>query len=322
MNKYTESESDVVSKLPDQDLRINHILIYLNANGTSNELKKLALLDIFRIQIFPENDVRLKILQTLAHIKYNEYVLASFGTIGTSSSASSNLDPNLIKIYEKYLNDYRDYRSIIAAFINATSFLESQRFEEAAPFYCVACEYNERITSYLKDKMKGMDHEFLLANRRKCLKMWNQSAIKKFTFRTTRTTDLDTLNLNLSQTSTQVQQLTQQELVNLIETMINKFLPCFFRLATSTSEDKAMLAELRQNWLDSLESNLTGFKINGRIWGRKKIKNIFSKGVEIFQEFMEKIWEEPTVNHFHSLNVNKTNLSNRYKEMVQTVKKI
>ena len=271
LNKYMDGTREVLNKLPDMDLRMNHILTYFNCNNISRDIKILALYDIFRMQVFTENDVKLKILQTLAQVKYNEHLLASATaeqnkqspsvstananqfsqaatvtaipiTVSTQSQPqASTFNPSTMKNYEKSQSDYRDFRSIIAAFINAGNFMESQRYEEATPFFCVACEYNERITNNLTLKMKGMDHEFLLANRRKCLKLWNQSTIKKLTQKSTNTT-----------------QLSQQELTNLIETMIAKFLPCFFRLAGSTKEDKEMIEEIRQDWLNVLDSNLPG----------------------------------------------------------------
>jgi hypothetical protein len=137
-----------LNKLPEMDLRINHILTYFTCNNLSRELKILALLDLFRIQIFPENNIKFKILQTLAHIKYNDYVLASAQSYATSpqanasaslnipitttgqpssSSTGNSLNPNTIKNYEKWQNDYRDFRSIIAAFINGVNYMETQR---------------------------------------------------------------------------------------------------------------------------------------------------------------------------------------------------
>jgi hypothetical protein len=108
--------------------------------------------------------------------------------------------------------------------------------------------------------MKGMDHEFLVANRRKCLKLWNQLAIRKFTSQSSRS------NISLFASPLgaidhpllNIQPCNQQELTALIENMINKFLPCFFRLAASTNEDKAMIEEIRQDWLNLLDSNLPG----------------------------------------------------------------
>jgi hypothetical protein len=248
--------------------------------------------------IYSDNNLRLKILQTVAQIKYNEYLLASLNPPNTpttaiisSSSPSATalnstqspqvattatgqgIHSSIFKSYEKWLSDYRDYRSIIAAFINASNLMESQRYDEATQFYCVACEYNERITSYIKDKMKGMDHDFLLANRRKCLKLWNQLTIRKFTHKSSRSPNLDNLLSASGAHNLQIQQpLTQQELNALIETMINKFLPCFFRLLTSTSEDKAMIEEIRQDWLNVLDSNLPGKR--WRSLDRKLIKKI------------------------------------------------
>lgn len=229
---------------------MNHILIYANANIISKELKQIALLDLFRMQIFQDSDVRLKILQTLAQIKYNEYILRPFKSPGQASPGTIPI----MKHYENFLNDYRDYRSIIAAFINAVNFMDSQRFEDAAQFFCVACEYNERIISTLDLRMKGMHHGFLLENRRKCLKIWNEFTIRKFTFKNSRTSDVS----NFEQTGARLQQLNQQDLNSLIEIMINKFLPCFFRLYNSTEEDRAMIDEIRQDWLNVLDSNLPG----------------------------------------------------------------
>jgi hypothetical protein len=134
-------------------------------------------------------------------------LLASLNSTNNSSSNSSNssssnsINSDLFKQYEKWQADYRDYRSIIAAFISAVTYMENQKYEDAATFFCVACEYNERITVNLTLKMKGMDHEFLLLNRRRCLKLWNQSVLKRFTHSNV-LTNLPPLAMNTSPTST------------------------------------------------------------------------------------------------------------------------
>jgi len=242
-------------------------------------------------------------------------LLASLNSTNNSSSNSSNssssnsINSDLFKQYEKWQADYRDYRSIIAAFISAVTYMENQKYEDAATFFCVACEYNERITVNLTLKMKGMDHEFLLLNRRRCLKLWNQSVLKRFTHSNV-LTNLPPLAMNTSPTSTSDSSNSntnnnnnnnQQDLTVLIETMISKFLPCFYRLSNSSSDDKAMLDEIRQDWLATLDANLPE--------------------LTAYHDFMAKLFEDPFVNHFHSLNVNKTNLLNRYKDIVQTLKK-
>jgi hypothetical protein len=148
-----------VSRLPDYDLRTSHILTYFSANNTPKEFREFALIDIFRIQIFSDNDIRIKILQALAQIKYHEIV-------------NDPSKQDFIKQYEKLQGDYRDFRSIVAAFITACSQIEIEKYQEAAEFFCVSCEFNERVTGNLRNKMRGMDHELLLKCRRKCLKVF------------------------------------------------------------------------------------------------------------------------------------------------------
>jgi TolA-binding protein len=136
LNKYAEIKmNEVSSKLPDNDMRIQHIVTYFGCNNLSRELKIIALYDIFRMLIFSENDIKLKILQTLAQIKYNEYIIDWLSSTSNSSTLltkespkTASTNPELIKIYEKWQADYRDYRSIIAAFINAVNFMDSHRF--------------------------------------------------------------------------------------------------------------------------------------------------------------------------------------------------
>jgi hypothetical protein len=158
LNKYCETSKDILCKLPDFDLRTNHILTYLSSNNASKELREFALIDIFRIQIFSDNDIRIKILQALAQIKYNEII-------------NDSSKQEFVKQSEKFQSDYRDFRSIVAAFITACSQLEVEKYQEAAEFFCVSCEFNERVTGNLRNRTRGMDHDFLIRIRRKCLKV-------------------------------------------------------------------------------------------------------------------------------------------------------
>lgn len=89
-------------------------MTYLSSNNASSEVREFAAIDIFRIQIFPDSDIRIKILQAIAQIKYNEIV-------GNSSKQE------LIRQYEKFQSDYRDFRSIISAFITACGLLEADK---------------------------------------------------------------------------------------------------------------------------------------------------------------------------------------------------
>lgn len=264
LNKYAESEQQVVARLPDNDLRTQHILTYLSCNHVVREVRIIALYDLFRIQIFAENNIKLKLVQILSQIKFNECILAALQAEQTAgmSTGEGRQQASLYRTYEKWQNDYRDFRSIVAAFINAANFMEHQKYEEAATFYCVACEYNERITVNFAHRMKGMDHEFLLLNRRKCLKAWSQSVIRKFARSSTASHHVSEMGVSSSAfaSDSQHQPLSQQDMTTLIELMMSKFLPCFFRLgnANSTVEDKAMIDEIRQDWLSVLDFNLPG----------------------------------------------------------------
>jgi hypothetical protein len=268
LKKYSsETQKECLEKLPVLDRRINHILVYLNCNSVEQEIKRLALLDLFRIQlqtltdsnssssltlIEGQNMIKIKLVQTLAALKFNE-----------SISNLKDQQTVLCKKYEKYLNDYRDFRSIIAAFISASGFMQTHRYEEALPFLCVGCEFNERVTSYLNNKMRGMHHELLVLTRRQCIKQWSQSTIKKI-IRLSSNNYNNRLNATSSATagsissSSSIKSLNEQEINSLIENMTTKFLPCFFRLTNSTQEDKSLVDEIRQDWLNVLDSTSHG----------------------------------------------------------------
>lgn len=131
--KYAATPIDITTKLPDNDLRIEHILNYFSCNNVPRRLQILALYDLFRIQIYAENNVKLKLIQILSQIKYNEFVIAALSKPTSSRQPSdpvnsnNTITPDMYRTYEKWQNDYRDYRSIIAAFINAANFIESQK---------------------------------------------------------------------------------------------------------------------------------------------------------------------------------------------------
>lgn len=114
-----------MAKLLDNDIRIQHILTYFSCNNVLREIRIIALYDLFRVQIFPENNIRLKLMQTHAQIKFNEYLLASLTNV--SGASTGNQNPDLFKHYEKWQADYRDFRSIIAAFISAVNYMETQK---------------------------------------------------------------------------------------------------------------------------------------------------------------------------------------------------
>lgn len=115
MNKYKESDLEVAAKLAEADLRLNSMLTYFSCNRLPNEYRVLGTLDIFRIPTQNDNDIRLKLMQAQAQLRYLEIIN----------------DPNnteLYKNYEKYQNDYKEFRSIVAAFLNAYTLMENEKY--------------------------------------------------------------------------------------------------------------------------------------------------------------------------------------------------
>ena len=105
----------MLNKLSEEDMRILHILVYLNCNYPSlNDLREFSLLDLFRVQINGD-DLRLKILQSQAQLRYCEIM-------------ADSSKQEFIKTYEKIQNEYKDYRSIIAAFMTACGFMENEKY--------------------------------------------------------------------------------------------------------------------------------------------------------------------------------------------------
>ena len=115
MNKYKEGDLEVAAKLAEVDLRLNSILTYFSCNRVPSEYRVLAVLDIFRIPIQNENDIRIKLIQSQAQLRFLEII-----------NDPKNTD--FYKNYEKYQNDYKEFRSIVAAFINAFNMMENEKY--------------------------------------------------------------------------------------------------------------------------------------------------------------------------------------------------
>ena len=88
------------------------------------------------------------------------------------------------------LNDYKDYRAVIAAFLTGYQLLNDNkyafvnenrnsfashcsldRFEEAITYFCVACEFNLRLSKQCTLPMRAMDSCLLFKTRRLCFEV-------------------------------------------------------------------------------------------------------------------------------------------------------
>ncbi|CAF4499634.1 unnamed protein product, partial [Didymodactylos carnosus] len=98
-NTYTSNQ--ITSELPQVDRRLSHFITYLTANRIDNIYKQRAMYDIIRLIPHSNDDIRLKILKMQAQVTANEMQI-------------TNED---FQEYQKLLTDYKDYRSVIAAFL-------------------------------------------------------------------------------------------------------------------------------------------------------------------------------------------------------------
>ena len=121
-----------------------------------------------------------------------------------------------------------------------------RRFEEAITYFCVACEYNLRLSKQCTLPMRAMDSCLLFKARRLCFEVgrgvherhtllsfvypqrWNDVVLNRFK------TDPDYR----------------------LDTMTHQFLPCLMQLKLSSEEDQAYINEIQRIWcllLDKLE---------------------------------------------------------------------
>ncbi|CAF3670140.1 unnamed protein product [Adineta steineri] len=209
---YSPTANIITSALPHNDLRLQHILSYFSANRVELIYRQRAIYDIIRLTSIPNDDIRLKIFKLQAQIICNEMQM-------------SNDD---VQTYQKLLTDYKDFRSVIAAFLAGCQLMNEDKFEEAITYFCVACEYNLRLSKQCTLPMRAMDSCLLFKARRLCFERWNDVVINRFK------TDPDYR----------------------LDTMTHQFLPCLMQLKLSSEEDQAYITEIQRIWcllLDKIE---------------------------------------------------------------------
>jgi hypothetical protein len=209
---YFPTANIITSALPHNDYRLQHVLSYFSANRIDLIYRQRVMYDIIRLTSIPNDDIRLKIFKLQAQIICN-------------SMQMSNAE---VLEYQKLLTDYKDFRSVIAAFLAGCQLMNEDKFEEAITYFCVACEYNLRLSKQCTLPMRAMDSCLLFKARRLCFERWNDVVINRFK------TDPDYR----------------------LDTMTHQFLPCLMQLKLSSEEDQAYITEIQRIWcllLDKLE---------------------------------------------------------------------
>jgi hypothetical protein len=209
---YFPTANIITSALPHNDYRLQHVLSYFSANRIDLIYRQRVMYDIIRLTSIPNDDIRLKIFKLQAQIICN----------------SMQMSNDEVQEYQKLLTDYKDFRSVIAAFLAGCQLMNEDKFEEAITYFCVACEYNLRLSKQCTLPMRAMDSCLLFKARRLCFERWNDVVINRFK------TDPDYR----------------------LDTMTHQFLPCLMQLKLSSEEDQAYITEIQRIWcllLDKLE---------------------------------------------------------------------
>ncbi|CAF3634590.1 unnamed protein product [Rotaria sordida] len=209
---YLHTANIITSALPHNDYRLQHVLSYLSANRVESIYRQRVMYDIIRLATFPNDDIRLRIFKLQAQIICNDMQMSN----------------DEVQEYQKLLTDYKDFRSVIAAFLAGCQLMNEDKFEDAITYFCVACEYNLRLSKQCTLPMRAMDSCLLFKARRLCFERWNDVVINRF------------------KTDPEYR----------LDTMTHQFLPCLMQLKLSSEEDQAYITEIQRIWcllLDKLE---------------------------------------------------------------------
>ncbi|CAF5159360.1 unnamed protein product, partial [Rotaria magnacalcarata] len=98
---YLHTANMITSALPHNDYRLQHILSFLSVNRVDSIYRQRVMYDIIRLTTFPNDDIRLRIFKLQAQIICNEMQMTN----------------DEVQEYQKLLVDYKDFRSVIAAFL-------------------------------------------------------------------------------------------------------------------------------------------------------------------------------------------------------------
>ncbi|CAF3719635.1 unnamed protein product [Rotaria sordida] len=211
---YSPTTNIITSALPYHDYRLQHVLAYLSANRIDMIYRQRVIYDIIRLLPISNDDIRLKLFKLQATIICNDMKMSN----------------DEVQEYQKILSDYKDFRSVIAAYLVGYQLMNDNKFDDAITYFCVACEYNLRLSKQCMLPMRAMDSYLLFKTRRLCFEKWNDVVLNRFK-------TIPDYRLDI---------------------MIHQFLPCLMQLKLSSEDDQAYITEIQRIWcllLDKLEPN-------------------------------------------------------------------
>ncbi|CAF3845140.1 unnamed protein product [Rotaria magnacalcarata] len=214
IKNYSPTANIIASTLAHNDYRLQHVLSYFSVNRIEMIYRQRVMYDIIRLLPISNDDIRLKLFKLQATIICNGMKMSN----------------DEVQEYQKILGDYKDFRSVIAAFLVGYQLMNENKFDEAITYFCVACEYNLRLSKQNMLPMRAMNNHVLFKARRLCFEKWNDLVLHRFK-------TIPDYRLDI---------------------MIHQFLPCLMQLKLSSEDDQVYISEIQRIWcllLDKLEHN-------------------------------------------------------------------
>ncbi|CAF4829872.1 unnamed protein product, partial [Rotaria socialis] len=101
IRNYSPTANIITSTLPHNEYRLQHVLSYFSVNRIEMIYRQRVMYDIIRLLPVSNDDIRLKVFKLQATIICN----------------SMKMSNDEVQEYQKILGDYKDFRSVIAAFL-------------------------------------------------------------------------------------------------------------------------------------------------------------------------------------------------------------
>ncbi|BFZ25736.1 hypothetical protein BsWGS_28775 [Bradybaena similaris] len=231
VNKATENEFSRLkglsrtlhTKLPSEDPRLGHIVLYLMCSYADNHTVSTVLIEQFSLCVLLDSVNILKEVRKCAHEMYKQYYI--------------RLGPDGVKFYEFWHKRYHHFRQAVHLFTDGVEAYCLERFQEALPYFNQAWLHNREPgvqPSSVADS--GINPHMLAYFRRKSLQKLNELTLKSFEC------DLD--------------------ITDALTAMTNQILPSLSHLSVSElKEDVATVEDIRGRWCQFLEKDLSEEKI-------------------------------------------------------------
>ncbi|GFO29778.1 ubiquitin carboxyl-terminal hydrolase 25-like [Plakobranchus ocellatus] len=214
----------VASRLPGEDPRLSHIVLYLLTSGADSHTVRVILAEQFALCGLLDSASTVKGLRHEAQDTYKA-LYAHGGNEGA-------------KCYEFWHKRYHHYRQAVLMFTEGITAYIAKKYQEALPYFNQACLHNcePGLTSSLCPT-DGLNSSWLAYYRRETLQKVNDLAMQSFE--------------------------RDDDLSDSLTVMTRMILPTLAMVGSSDrAEDQALVERIREVWCQFLEKDLTGEKID------------------------------------------------------------